>query len=122
MSRFFSFYFYSFISLLFIIIYRAEIDRASTPFSPILMLMYIVPGVSIVPMSLFRANVTFFDRKNGAYVKIYAIFAGGAAHFSAPGTHDREFSPLIGYTLFPIAADHPCAGIKRPRSAASRRG
>lgn len=46
MSRFFSFYFYSFISLLFIIIYRAEIDLASTPFSPILMLMYIVPGVS----------------------------------------------------------------------------
>ena len=89
MSRFFSFYFYIFISLLFIIIYRAEIDLASTPFSPILMLMYIVPGVSIVPMPLFRANVAFFDRKNGAYVKIWAIFTGGAAYFSPPGTHDR---------------------------------
>lgn len=80
------------------------------------MLMYTVPGVSIIdplaispplperdrhyfrsfpdllrisPLSppLFRANVAFFDRKNGAYVKIYAIFAGGAAHFSALGTH-----------------------------------
>lgn len=133
----------------------ADTDRASTPFSPILMLMYTVPGVSIIdflaisppileqdrhyfrsfpdllrifsefsPISppLFRANVAFFDRKNGAYVKIWAIFTGGAARFSPPGTHDREFSPLIGYTLFPIAADHPCAGIKRPRSAASRRG
>ena len=90
MSRFFSFYFYSFISLLFIIIYRADIDRASTPFSPILMLMYIVPGVSIVPMSLFRANVAFFDRKNGAYVKIWAIFTGVRPIFQRP-------EPTIGY-------------------------
>lgn len=95
MSRFFSFYFYSFISLLFIIIYiRLRYIWPRPQFSPILMLMYIVPGVSIVPMSLFRANVAFFDRKNGAYVKIYAIFAGGAVHFSAPGTHDRV---SIGY-------------------------
>lgn len=84
--------------------------------------MYIVPGVSIIPRPLFRANVPFFDRKNGAYVKIWAIFTGVRPIFSPPGTHDREFSPLIGYNLFPIAADHPCAGIKRPRSAASRRG
>ena len=84
--------------------------------------MYIVPGVSIVPMPLFRANVAFFDRKNGAYVKIWAIFTGGAAHFSPPGTHDREHSALIGHNPFPITADHHRAGIKRPRSAASRRG
>ena len=37
------------------------------------------------------------------------------------GIH-RVFLPLIGYTLFPIAADYHRAGIKRPRSAASRRG
>ena len=52
------FFYFSFI---YYYIYKAEIDRASTPFSPILMLMYIVPGVSIVPMSLFRANVAFSD-------------------------------------------------------------
>ena len=113
------FFYFSFI---YYYIYRAEMDRASTPFPPILMLMYIVPGVSIIPRPLFRANVAFFDRKNGAYVKILAIFTGGAAHFSPPETHDREFSPIIGYNPFHIAADHPCAGIKRPRSAASRRG
>ena len=49
-------------------------------------------------------------------------FHRGAAHFSPPGTHDRELSALIGYNLFPITADHHRAGIKRPRSAASRRG
>ena len=61
------------------------------------MLMYIVPGVSIVPIPLFRANVTFPDRKNranvgtfapqtGGMAKILAIFTGGAAHFSPPKT------------------------------------
>lgn len=84
--------------IFYLLLYMAEIDRASTRFSPILMLMYIVPGVSIIPISLFRANVIFPDRKNGANVgsfvpqtggmaKIWAIFTGGAAHFSPPKTH-----------------------------------
>ena len=83
---------------------------------------YIVPGASIIPMPLLRAFVAFFDRKNGAYVKIWAIFTGVRPIFHRPEPTDREFSPLIGYNLFPIAADHHRAGIKRPRSAASRRG
>ena len=62
MSRFFSLYFYSFISLLFIIIYIAEIDRASTPFSPILMLMYTIPGVSIIDFLAISQPLSERDR------------------------------------------------------------
>jgi hypothetical protein len=44
--------------------------------------------------SEFCANVAIFDRKIGAYVKIWALFTGGAAHFSPPKTHDTV---SIGY-------------------------
>ena len=62
------------------------------------MLMYTVPGVSIIVGSLFRANVAFSDRKNRAFVgsfspqtggmaKIWAIFTGGRHIFLTQKTH-----------------------------------
>lgn len=65
------------------------------------MLMYIVPGVSIVPMSLFRANVAFFDRKNGAYVKIWAIFTGVRPIFHRPEPTIGNFRPSSGIIRSP---------------------
>lgn len=102
-------------------------------FHPILRWWYTVPGVFIIPMPLFRANVTFSDRKNRANVGGFSLQTGDMAKFGrfSPGVRpifwprkltDREFSPLIGYNSFPIAADHHRAGIKKSPGSFSHRG
>ena len=55
------------------------------------MLMYTVPGVSIIVGSLFRANVTFSDRKNGANVVAFAPQTGGM---------DKIWATFAGVGLF----------------------
>ena len=98
-----------------------RVDFTSAPFSPVLRWLYTVPCVSII-LPFFQASFARISHFFHPPRKIQRSSPGVRPIFHRSEPTDREFSPLIGYNSFPIAADHHRAGIKKPRTAASRRG